>query len=294
MKFIINLIGNSWIKDNIGMIILVPTVLGGLWQIIELARIGIPFIRFFSVSQLVSDGLLLLFIFTWTYLVWRMAAGSLDTKRRESNIIDEPVNNESLETVTSKKIFIKVPREKTIKKRDGYIWVCTMLILLFIIFKWAWWPEIVIPLVKLKKLTIMTILGIVTGITIFWLGFQSITHMLLDINNVKLNRNNEWVAGIIKLSYLFIFMGGLYFVFHILSLFHQAYLLPENFKNKRYIECKVKANNQLVKSFNIEYFNDKYIFISLVDKSGKESFEVFQFEDFLDHDACSREKRHDL
>lgn len=50
------------IKENINLLILIPTVLGGFWQLLELVRIEISFIRFFSLTQVVSDGLVILFL----------------------------------------------------------------------------------------------------------------------------------------------------------------------------------------------------------------------------------------
>ncbi|RAK21630.1 hypothetical protein B0I03_10562 [Flavobacterium aquaticum] len=50
------------IKENINLLILIPTVLGGFWQLLELVRIEISFIRFFSLTQVVSDGLVVLFL----------------------------------------------------------------------------------------------------------------------------------------------------------------------------------------------------------------------------------------
>ena len=55
----------SWllfIKDNLAIIILVPTLLGGLWQVASLLSFGFSYLRFFSLSQLVSDGLLLIIL----------------------------------------------------------------------------------------------------------------------------------------------------------------------------------------------------------------------------------------
>ena len=52
----------DYIKENINILILIPTVLGGFWQLLELVRIEISFIRFFSLTQVVSDGLVVLFL----------------------------------------------------------------------------------------------------------------------------------------------------------------------------------------------------------------------------------------
>ncbi|WP_298553295.1 hypothetical protein [uncultured Algibacter sp.] len=49
-------------KNNIAMILLIPTLVGGIWQILSLLTLGFEYIRFFSVSQLVADGLLMIIV----------------------------------------------------------------------------------------------------------------------------------------------------------------------------------------------------------------------------------------
>ncbi|MEN9909411.1 MAG: hypothetical protein RLZZ540_2560 [Bacteroidota bacterium] len=53
------------LRENFTLIVAVPTLLGGLWQVSQLVKIAPVFLRFFSLTQLVSDGLfitLLIFI----------------------------------------------------------------------------------------------------------------------------------------------------------------------------------------------------------------------------------------
>ncbi len=61
------------IKDNLSMIILLPTIMGGLWQILELSNMSISFIRFFSATQLLPDGLLILFIILPLYIAYKIS-----------------------------------------------------------------------------------------------------------------------------------------------------------------------------------------------------------------------------
>ena len=63
----------EFIKSNLALIILVPTMLGGIWQLLELLNISSSFIRFFSVSQLIPDGLLILFILLIIYTFGKLA-----------------------------------------------------------------------------------------------------------------------------------------------------------------------------------------------------------------------------
>ncbi|MBS7255857.1 hypothetical protein [Flavobacterium branchiicola] len=59
-KYLTRLYNN--IKDNLSMIALIPTLFGGIWQIIKLGNLSSNMIRFFSISQLLSDGILFLLI----------------------------------------------------------------------------------------------------------------------------------------------------------------------------------------------------------------------------------------
>ena len=52
----------KWVKENLNLILIIPTVIGGFWQIIELARISTAYIRFFSITHVIPDGLLILFV----------------------------------------------------------------------------------------------------------------------------------------------------------------------------------------------------------------------------------------
>lgn len=52
----------NWVKENLSLILIIPTTIGGLWQLLELSRISTAYIRFFSISQVIPDGLLVLFI----------------------------------------------------------------------------------------------------------------------------------------------------------------------------------------------------------------------------------------
>jgi len=56
------------LKEYLPLIILVPALLGGIWQIIELSSISIAYIRFFSVTQILPDGLVIL-ILTITFAI---------------------------------------------------------------------------------------------------------------------------------------------------------------------------------------------------------------------------------
>ena len=57
--FFINFI--SLLKENLSFLVIIPTLIGGLFQLIKLASLDTSYIRFFSVSQVIADGLTVLF-----------------------------------------------------------------------------------------------------------------------------------------------------------------------------------------------------------------------------------------
>jgi len=50
----------DFLKNYLSIIILFPATIGGLWQLFELGSISPSYVRFFSISQVVPDGLLVL------------------------------------------------------------------------------------------------------------------------------------------------------------------------------------------------------------------------------------------
>ena len=82
----------SFVKRNINLIVILPALFGGLWQVVELASMSFSFIRFFSVGQIIPDGLLVLLFLTSFFIstlilihFWR----KLDSKEDEET--DRPI-----------------------------------------------------------------------------------------------------------------------------------------------------------------------------------------------------------
>ena len=79
-------------RENLSLIILIPTILGGLWQFISLADISMSYIRFFSLTQLVVDGILILsilfLIILPSYLAsWVMNEKDIQKSNKVSRVI---------------------------------------------------------------------------------------------------------------------------------------------------------------------------------------------------------------
>lgn len=60
-------------KENKEIIILIPTLLGGLYQILNIViLVGMPYVRYFSVSQVIPDGLLIFIAVFWIYIAFQI------------------------------------------------------------------------------------------------------------------------------------------------------------------------------------------------------------------------------
>lgn len=58
----------DFVKEYLSIILILPALFGGLWQLFELWTISPSFIRFFSISQIVPDGLFILFVILYSSL----------------------------------------------------------------------------------------------------------------------------------------------------------------------------------------------------------------------------------
>ena len=99
----------KFIKEYLSFILIIPTLLGGIWQIIELSSISISFIRFFSVTQLIADGLLIIVVFfPWIlgYLVFDVFYQQLKKDLQEES--ENKKNNFYSKIIISLILFITI------------------------------------------------------------------------------------------------------------------------------------------------------------------------------------------
>lgn len=60
-------------KENKEIIVLIPTLLGGLYQVLNLViLVGLPYVRYFSVNQVIADGLLISIVIFWIYVAYKL------------------------------------------------------------------------------------------------------------------------------------------------------------------------------------------------------------------------------
>lgn len=229
----------SFLKEYLSVIIIVPAFIGGLWQAMELINISYPFLRFFSISQIVADGVLILSFFliallpnAISYVFQKMFDFTKHKSEKEEEITEE--------------------KKEQNRKRDvriSFIIFCILLIAGVIYFLFNMGSKN-----KAADLNISVMLA-----TTFIYGLN----MLLNFCYVPSNFVGKEIFKFCNiLIFLFYLIVGVYFCKQI----HNTFLLTDNLdniKNINYLLDEKYPDEQK----EILYFNDKYIFIKIYNKN---------------------------
>ncbi|WP_212003015.1 hypothetical protein [Chitinophaga sp. HK235] len=257
------------IKDNLSVIVLLPALLGGIWQVMELLCIGPSYIRFFSVTQLIPDGLLILSIFLLILFVnlvvirfpkW-LADTDLGMKELAGN------NKESCE-----KEYLKGDNIVYDKKEMKNI-ICAFSIGV-IGFSHYLWVNVLYPAFKSQRIGLGGIMEVTMVCPIILIKLKFIYRWI----KVYLSKTAELI---LYLLFCLSFSVLITLFFFCLKVFHNSFLLPGNFKNIANIKENPLVKTTPTRIPEIVYFNDKYIFIKIKEGRGSDSIEVRKFEEFL-------------
>lgn len=229
------------IKKHLPLILLVPTILGGLWQIIELSKISISYIRFFSPTQLLPDGLLILFALIILYVAYAF----IDWK---SSIYKPNIFSPLIRIVIFTVILFMIWEQEL----DASIMIIKIIAVIFIV----------------KNLHILIIIFYKSKL------FQKIEKYFLDKPILK-----ELVLAPFQLLAVVILIGLVVIPAYLFSFFHNSYVLPKNLKNLENIQMSLKVEDY--NQSKILYFNDKYIFIEHSNGDKNISVEVLMFEELF-------------
>lgn len=239
------------IKSNLALIILLPAVFGGLWQIIELARISISYIRFFSATQLVPDGLLMLFILASLYFAYRF--GTL--RKYKFNVQRKIIVVHERKPFDMKHYFIKMNRSNKLVYVENPIYKHNFIVhIVFILFGasflWFIFSHYILELTSaypLMSLGMAIIMIMLSGKMII----VSLVVLLVKIFDSKIFQylfNKPIIKELVMIP-IKVLSVSLFLLFTIIlplklfSLFHQNYFLPENLKNLKNIETSLNAKD---------------------------------------------------
>lgn len=227
----------KFLKEYLSILIVIPAFVGGIWQAIELMSISIPYIRFFSISQIVSDGILILIFliiaFSYYFLGW--FADILFFEKGKS----EPPEVLSAEDY-------EIYKRKKLNYWSTYF-IITYVVSLVIIYR-----------LFDKKTTLSDFKGLV--VVIYFCVF--ILNRSLDNCYFYAKDKHKQIAKACNVLLLV-----LYFVFalYFSKIIHNIFIAPTNIINIEQVKKDVASKYPNTKQ-ELIYFNDKYIFIKIIDK----------------------------
>ena len=237
------------IKDYLPLIALVPLLIGGFWQLVELASISSSYIRFFSVTQQLADGLLILFIFTLFYLTFLFIKKGL--------LSDFSFDTNKYEISSNKDIFLKLLLSVSVFCVSMY-YLKEIIPISATIIEGASNGIISLGPIIFSLISIAVILMIVHPLfALTWVIIKRITKIEINLDQGKFQDFKRFVITILVII-LLRFSFTTFF-----PVVHSAYIIPRNLTNLQYVVDKYSKENKISnkKDVRIVYTNDKYIFI---------------------------------
>ncbi|EJL66521.1 hypothetical protein [Flavobacterium sp. CF136] len=228
----------NYIKEHLNVILIVPAFIGGLWQSIELMSISIPYIRFFSISQIVPDGILIL-VLIFSIII----ATEIGTFFRKYILPELNINTSNKELG---------PLEVQ-KKRQREI--LNLLIQLFLVYSIAIYMFIKSINGETRDLfdVFYKFIWAVFYITIL----NNYLHQLYNLATGKLKKYFKYFNLLLLVLYIIILIT-------VYNIIHKNFLITSELDNIENIQSILKEKYPTSKR-EILYFNDKYIFINVTD-----------------------------
>lgn len=245
-------------KSLIPIILLIPTLIGGIWQILELMFIDPSFIRFFSSTQLISDGILILTLITilivYIYFLNKQFKFNEIGKFSE----EKPYFNHkkliiSISVISITCFFYYIGfRElglRTIKtSRIGGLLIQVLSAGFFI-------PILLDALITFSYETFKLYFGDKPKLLMKW-------RQQLDEEKGGI----YFIISLISSIAMFMILGFIILLGILLIGFRNKIIYPENLENMKNISNQVFTEYGKEQKFSILYFNDKYIFVELENK----------------------------
>jgi len=236
LQIVFNLLKQAfrYLSKHLSLVLLIPALLGGIWQIIELSQMSFSYVRFFSPSQVLADGLLILIL-----LIFFVGTFFFLYNRYINSVSVDDFNHKKPLGITSKTNYIK----------------CLFLFLFYIILLLF---EIYALSNILKKpdsfFTILILFPVAT--IILYLALTS--WMFANLSIVRTWFYKNILRHTIWLWFTTIAISFLLTV----SSFRKSFALPNDLVNADIIVHQIAEANPETQPV-IVYNNDKYLFIEL-------------------------------
>jgi len=256
------------INENFSLIIAFPIILGGIWQLISLMTIDPTYIRFFSVTQLMADGLFIAVLIIGMSIspVIILAAISLATKI--ANKLKPTIIEAKAEEEDNGNEFGKY--EVAIVQSFLVIILCIGIYPLYILY----------PVVFPEKLNIQNFVALPFYLLfIFSWILIIIVIIYIFVYGKKFIINETALNNIFKFYLLVTFVT----IAFLLRNFNKSFIIPNNFENIETLLMDINSSEG-IKDSKLLYFNDSYIFIQIKRKNINK-VKVLKFDGFFDSKA---------
>lgn len=231
--------------QKISALVFVPLVIGGFWQVLALLAISPFYLRFFSTTQMIADGLIIVVLLGWVYIVFELIySNSINVYKNISKSISE------------RSVFSAL---------FGIIGSCFLLLLINHLFSSSEKSTIIIFWILLPFL-ILIVMDIVIS------SFVLIRKINIIDRCVKYLSSIDFVRFYVQ---VYVLMAIALVIGYLLFLFHSDFSLSPTFVNLNNV-CEYSSG---VDSCKIIYFNDKYIFLEII-KEEKSFIEIKSFDVF--------------
>lgn len=242
---------------------LIPAILGGTYQTIGLLQVGITYIQYFSVTQLVADSImysLFLVLFFAILLVCILytdgATNWLNNriKKRPKRIHLYKMQIAVFTWVISWSILLAiiVVQSDAMPTKHEWLWILFFVLVFPILF--------VAPFYGLQLLYFKYATKLIDRLTPKRAASQSEIKVIL--------------GGFCLVSYLILTVGAYGFL-------HK----PNGLENLKYLECQLEKEYPKHSKIYI-YANDKFVFYKLIDNSLNVNFKILKFDDLFITKIC--------
>lgn len=233
----------NFLKSYLAIIVLIPTIIGGLWQFFELLDVGYPFLRFFSLTQMAPDGILMLFILPISFLI-------------------------SVPAFFIYFSFNDLNKSKIVKKI-----VLVIFFLITLITNYIFLEKYIVVGQILMKPTDIDKFVIFSYLLLSYLFFTDFKFKNKSKNKLNSSLNSFW-------NVFSIFWGSLTSLIFIISFIRIVNIIgynnaiPRKMINTQFLYDHIEREYGLEYGFfHIAYFNDKYIFVKY---HPEDDFHVFK------------------
>lgn len=275
-------------KDLLPLIILLPTMLGGVLQTVQLLFIGPEYIRFFSITQLVSDGILILSILSIIYLGYLFLKKFYNFKVLLRKLTEPNTNFKFAVSQFGLILFIHISLLvlfyilKVSKQLDNIEYsIGSVLIYGFILF-------LILPfIIQFIILILYFMLRFILYLLVKWKGLDRLVSYFNNSEKVKrdLDPYINVLAYILVIPVMSLIIGGIVLIVN----FSISTNNPHKLANLECVNTLVSERYGEDQESKILYFNDKYFFIKItktISEKNDEKVVIFKTENVLFKDNC--------